>query len=174
MWYKYKQRPDIRVASVMIKDSSMTNIGVLCAAFSINQTFDYDGYIFANDVERFTDRFRWVRDKCWRTRDDFEGIRFEGGFIHIFAVHKSPTTSATRGAMIHTFVKSLKFFKDTFPDHPWNFSEVPTDFGCLLIMDPSHCMSSSMYTPMNSIHDDLVDEIEVDPAKVKLEFIYVN
>lgn len=179
MYDAYSRNPSVVVGNVLLKNLENETLGCICVAFHNGGGFFYDGYTFANDVERYTTRFGWAREKLWGPNDDdaslstMEGINIVGGFLHVFAIHKNSALSVTRGHLLYQFIKSCKFLAETSVVHPWT-NLLMKPFGFFLLLDPEFCLDDSMYTPMGEIHQDLKRELAINPSKVKAEIIYID
>jgi len=152
-------------------------IGYVSCAYGC-YPFVYDGLMFADAVEAYTDKYPWIREEFFIESEskDESKIAIDGGFVHVYAIHKTKedSTVITRGQLLALIVKNLRKIADIVgPTHPWTeLLTAKRPFVTMLLMDPAFA-PKDQYTPMGELASDLEEDLATDPAKCKVEFIRI-
>lgn len=177
MEHTYGSNDYIRQLHIGIFDGSLP-VGYVSCAYGC-YPFVFDGIAFAESVEAYTDKFPWIRDDFYHDSEASNPdacITIDGGFVHVYAVHKTSSVSTiTRGQLLGVVVKNLKKVAEIVGEpHPWSaLMEQKKPFAAMLIFDPSFA-PYDQYTPMGEIASDLSEDLATDPAKTKIEFVRIT
>lgn len=179
MEHTYGSNDYICQLHIGIFDESSQPVGYVSCAYGC-YPFVFDGMSFAESVEAYTDKYPWIREEFYHeataTNPD-ECIVIDGGFVHVYAVHKmsSSVSTITRGQLLSGVVKNLKQIVGIVGEpHPWSaLLDEKKSFAAMIVFDPAFA-PHDQYTPMGEIASDLSEDLATDPAKTKIEFVRIT